>query len=136
MRQTLINNINTFLANHFGFFHSEEEIQILLAKHLLNTGDYDDIFVEYYVNRHLVHNYPWNNDKKISVDIVVRINNDYIPIEIKYKTKRQIFPHHVFGTQTNVELAEQGAQNEGCYSFWKDIKRIEIFQEKFKLNNS
>jgi hypothetical protein len=136
MRQTLINNINTFLANHVGFFHSEEEVQILLAKYLLNTGEYDDIFVEYYVNRQLIHNYPWNNDKKISVDIVVRIDNDYIPIEIKYKTKRQIFPHHVFGTQTNVELAEQGAQNEGCYSFWKDIKRIEIFQETFNLNNS
>lgn len=136
MRQTLINNINTFLANHVGFFHSEEEVQILLAKYLLNTGEYDDIFVEYYVNRQLIHNYPWNNDKKISVDIVVRVDNNYIPIEIKYKTKRQIFPHHVFGSQTNVELAEQGAQNEGCYSFWKDIKRIEILQETFNLNNS
>jgi hypothetical protein len=134
MRENLINQINTFLGNHFGFFHSEEEVQILLAKYLLNTGQYDDIFVEYYVNRELVPNYPWNNDKKISIDIVVRVENNYIPIEIKYKTKRQIFPHHVFGSQTNVELAEQGAQNEGCYSFWKDIKRIELLYETFNLN--
>ena len=135
MRQNLINQITEFLANHVGFFHSEEEVQILIAKYLLNTGVYDDIFVEYYVSRQLIPNYPWNNDKKISVDIVVRIDNDFIPIEIKYKTQRQIFPHHVFGSQTNVELANQGAQNEGCYSFWKDIKRIEIFQETFSLNN-
>jgi hypothetical protein len=134
MRENLINQINTFLGNHFGFFHSEEEVQILLAKYLLNTGQYDDIFVEYYVNRELVPNYPWNNDKKISIDIVVRVENNYIPIEIKYKTKRQIFPHHVFGSQTNVELAEQGAQNEGCYSFWKDVKRIELLYETFNLN--
>jgi hypothetical protein len=120
--------------HHLGFFHSEEEVQILLAKYLLNTGQYDDIFVEYYVNRELVPNYPWNNDKKISVDIVVRVENNYIPIEIKYKTKRQIFPHHVFGSQTYVELAEQGAQNEGCYSFWKDVKRIELLHETFNLN--
>jgi hypothetical protein len=136
MRQTLINHINAFLTNHVGFFHSEEEVQILLAKYLLNTEEYDDIFVEYHVSRQLIPNYPWNNDKKISVDIVVRVDNDYIPLEIKYKTKRQIFPHHVFGSHTYVELAEQGAQNEGCYSFWKDIKRIEILQEIFNLNNS
>lgn len=133
MRQTLINHINTFLANHHGFFHSEEEVQILLAKYLLNTGEYDDIYVEYYVSRRLIPNYPWNNDKKISVDIVVRFENNYIPIEIKYKTKRQIFPHHVFGSQTNLELAEQRAKNEGCYSFWKDIKRIELLHETFNL---
>jgi hypothetical protein len=136
MRQTLINHITTFLTNFVGFFHSEEEVQILLAQHLLNTGLYDNVFVEYYVNRQLIPNYPWNNDKKISVDIVIRIDNDFIPIEIKYKTKRQVFPHHVFGSQTNVELAKQGAQNEGCYSFWKDIKRIEIFKETFNLINS
>jgi hypothetical protein len=135
MRQILINQIRTFLNNHVGFFHSEEEIQILLAKYLSNVGNYDDIFLEYYVSKKLITNYPWDNDKKISVDIVVRIDNDYIPIEIKYKTKRQIFPHKVFGSQTNVELAKQGAQNEGCYSYWKDIKRIELLKEAFNLNN-
>ncbi len=135
MRQSLINQISTFLTNHVGFFHSEHEVQVHLAKHLLNTGLYDDIFLEYYVSKLLIPNYIWDNDKKISVDIVVRINEDFIPIEIKYKTKRQVFPHHVFGSQTNVELAEQGAQNEGCYSFWKDIKRIELFKEAFNLQN-
>ena len=76
MRENLINQIRTFLGNHVGFFHSEEEVQILLAKYLLNTGQYDDIFVEYYVNRELVPNYPWNNDKKISVDIVILVYNN------------------------------------------------------------
>lgn len=136
MRQNLINHITAFLTNYIGFFHSEEEIQILLAKYLLDTGEYDDIFLEYYVNRQLIPNYPWNNDKKISIDIVVRAQNNYIPIEIKFKTKRQVFQHRVFGYSTNVELAQQGAHNEGCYNFWKDIKRIEIFQETFNLNHS
>ena len=64
MRQFLINHITTFLENHVGFFHSEEEVQILLAKYLLNTGQYDDILVEYYVGIQLVPNYPWKNDKQ------------------------------------------------------------------------
>lgn len=136
MRQTLINQIRQFLDSYIGFFHSEGEVQILLAKYLLDTGNYDNIYVEYHVNKNLIPNYPWDNDKKISIDIVARIANDYIPIEIKYKTKRQTFPHQVFGSNINVELANQSAQNEGCYSFWKDIKRIEILKDTFNLNNS
>lgn len=136
MRELLIKQIKSFLDNYDGFFHSEQEVQILLAQHLLNTDSYNNVYVEYYVNRELIPDYPWNNDKKISIDIVVRKGSAYIPIEIKYKTTKQVFPHYVFGSQTHVELAHQGAQNEGCYSFWKDIKRIEIIKRIFNLNHS
>jgi len=131
MREQTLNYIQTFLGEFDGFFHSEEEVQLLLVKYLINSNYFDNVFVEYYVHTHLIPNYPWQNDKKISVDIVVEKNNLYLPIEIKYKTKRQLFPHFIFGSLTNVELAEQGAQNEGCYSFWKDIKRIETINSTF-----
>jgi len=83
-----------------------------------------------------LENYPWQNEKKISLDIIVQQHNSFIPIEIKFKTKRQIFPYNVFGLQTNVELTNQKAKNEGCYSFWKDVKRIEILKERFNLEHS
>lgn len=136
MREILANHVTEFLSSYNSFFHTEKEIQILLAQYLLNTGMYDSVYVEYYVNKSLIPNYPWNNDKKISIDIVVRNNQDYIPLEIKFKTKAQTFPHQVFGSQTNVRLENQSAKNEGCYSFWKDIKRIEIFTSTFNLNYS
>lgn len=131
MREVLRNQILTFLNNQTSFFHSEEEIKLLLGQHLIATGLYNNIFIEYNVNCNLLPNYPWNNDKRLSIDIVVEQNNSFIPVEIKFKTKRQIFPYHVFGSQVNVELTNQKAQNEGCYSFWKDVKRMEILKERF-----
>ena len=136
MRAILSNQMVTFLNNCTSFFHSEEELKVLLAQHLIATGFYNNIFIEYNVNCNLLANYPWQNEKKISVDIVVQKNNSFIPIEIKYKTKSQSFPYHVFGSQTNVQLANQKAKNEGCYSFWKDVKRMEILKERFNLEHS
>lgn len=135
MRDKIINHITGFLDSFTKCFHSEEEVQLLIAQHLINTKAFGDVYVEYYLNRLLIPDYPWSN-KKLSVDIVVRNNNDYIPIEIKFKTKKQVFPYSVFGSETNVELADQSAQNEGCYSFWKDLKRLEIIRETFQLKYS
>lgn len=137
MKKILKDQIEFFLSNFDGFFHSEQEIQLLLAQHLLSTKNYDKVFIEYCVKRNLIGDYSWDNGKKISIDIVVCIGNDYLPIEIKYRTKRQVFPHRVFGfLETNVELAEQSAQDEGCYGFWKDIKRNEILKSTFNLKDT
>lgn len=133
MRQIIINHIKTFFLNHNSFFHSEKEIQILLTNYFLNTKNYDQVFFEYYVGIELLKpNYPWHNENKISIDIVLEKDGIYYPIEIKYKTSTQIFPHFVFGSETNVTLENQKAQTVGRYSFWKDIKRIELLEEKFQ----
>ena len=136
MREKLKKEIHNFLRNYEGFFHSESEVQILLANYLMGTRYYDNVFIEYNVSKGLIPNYPWANDKKISIDIVIQQKNNFIPIEVKYKTRKQTFPHKVFGSITNVTLSNQGAKNEGCYSFWKDIKRLEIIKETFKLHHS
>jgi hypothetical protein len=133
MRQTIINQIQTFLLNHNGFFHTEKEIQIHLTNYFLSTKTYDHVFFEYYVGINLLQpNYPWDNDNKISIDIVLVKDGLYYPIEIKYKTATQVFPHFVFDTETNVTLENQKAQTIGRYSFWKDIKRIELLETSFQ----
>lgn len=133
MRQIIINQIQTFFLNQNAFFHTEKEIQILLTNYFLNTNMYDNVFFEYYVGINLLQpNYPWHNDNKISVDIVLEKDGGYYPIEIKYKTATQVFPHFVFGTAINVTLENQKAQTIGRYSFWKDIKRIELLEETFQ----
>ena len=143
MRVQTIEFINDFLAKERSFFYSEEEIQLRLAQHLMNkTFDnepfYDDVFVEYCVdtkNIKELHNL-WNN-KKISIDIVLRKGKDYLPIELKYKKCKESFEGiNVLGSIKTVELREQSAQNEGCYSFWKDVKRMEIITHAFKLKET
>ena len=132
MRQTILNQIQAFFLNHVSFFHTEKEIQILLTNYFLNTNTYNNVFFEYYVGINLLQsNYPWHNDNKISVDIVLERDGIYYPIEIKYKTATQVFPHFVFGTATNVTLEDQKAQTVGRYSFWKDVKRIELLESTF-----
>jgi len=136
MRKLLYSQIIKFLKNQTSFFLTEEEIKILLALYLTKSALYTNVFIEYNVNCKLLTNYPWKNDKKIAVDIVVQQNDYFIPIEIKFKTKEQTLHHHVFGTLTNMKLANQKAINEGCYGFWKDVKRMEILKETFRLKYS
>lgn len=136
MREYLIKDINDFLEGYDGIFLSEKEIQVKLAKYL-ETREYDNVFLEYYVNKaENIKDYPWENDKKIFIDIVVRKENDYIPIEIKFRTSNQTFEYNVFGSNKQVELGEQIAQNEGMYYFWKDVKRVELFESEFNLKYS
>lgn len=135
MREITLSKIEKSLSEHKGFFHSEDEIKLHLANHFKKSEDYDNVFIEYYVGKKHFQEYPWKNEK-ISIDIVLQKGQNFLPIEIKYRTKSQIFPHYVFGSESKVELAEQSAKNEGCYSFWKDIKRIEILKSRFNLTES
>ena len=75
--------------------------------------------------------YLWNDVDNIYIDIVLEKENEFYPIEIKYKTKLEELPHFVFGQNVNVLLGQHGAQNIGCYDFWKDVKRLEFFEEIF-----
>ena len=59
------------------------------------------------------------------IDILVIIDNKWIPIEIKYKTK---------GCCKNIDneiynLKNHGAKDVNCYLYLKDIHRIEIIKE-------
>lgn len=71
----------------------------------------------------------------MKVDIVVMKSGEYIPIELKYKTREipsiTIFR---FGEElNNVQIVKnQSAQNEAKYAFWKDVRRIELLKQRFK----
>jgi len=67
----------------------------------------------------------------IYIDIVLEKDGAFYPIEIKYKTEAQVLPFLIFGQNVNVTLGQHGAQNIGCYDFWKDVKRIELFEQAF-----
>lgn len=132
MRQQILNQIILALCKRNNFFIREQDIQLYLANHFINSHLFDNVFIEYHVPSNLIVNYPWADINNIYIDIVLEKDGQFYPIEIKYKTVAQVLPFMVFGQNANVILGQHGAQNIGCYDFWKDIKRIELFEQTFQ----
>ena len=72
-------------------------------------------------------------DSNMRVDIVVRRGNEYVPIELKYVTKKVVRDKERFGKLIKgMEiLRNQAAQNIRRYDFWKDVRRIELIKKNF-----
>jgi hypothetical protein len=132
MRNQIIEIIEETLTSREEFFTREQEIQIYLAYHLNQRNIFDNVYLEYHIPSNILSNYPWKDSNNIYIDIVVFVGGRYYPIEIKYKTVSQAVSLKVFGTPSPVILGHHGAQNIGCYDFWKDIKRLELFEENFE----
>ncbi len=132
MRNQIISILEEALKSREEFFTREQEIQIYLANHLNLKNIFENVYLEYHIPSNSLLNYPWKDSNNIYIDIVVFVNGKYYPIEIKYKTISQTVPLKLFGTQSRVVLGHHGAQNIGCYDFWKDIKRLELFESNFE----
>ena len=125
-------DICSFLEGNKELLFNERDFQMHLATYLSNTKKYDDVDVEYYVPFTELDNYIWKNELRI--DIVVRKGQEYLPVELKYKTKKVKQKISRFGeelTQDGV-MKNQGAQDLGRYNFWKDIRRVELVHKRFK----
>ena len=132
-------DILSFINTNNELLFNERDFQMHLATYLHLTNHYDDVDVEYYVPVDKLDYYPWVNLKtgkksELRLDVLVRRNEEYLPIELKYKTKNENKDLPRFGEILhNVDvLKNQAAQNLGMYDFWKDVKRIELVRESFK----
>lgn len=96
-------------------FHSEADFQFALAWEI--QLHYPDASIRL--------EYPPPNDPAKYIDILVWLDNDVYPIELKYKTR--LLNAVVRGEQYH--LKNHGAQDLGKYDFVKDINRIESFSE-------
>lgn len=92
-----------------------------------------DIIPDIYDNVKVYREYPapFDDNAKKGIDLVIKMNNVYYPIEVKYKRK------HYKGIVGDVEysLPYDSAQNENSYRIVEDIERIEKFRDnepKFK----
>ncbi len=129
-------DISTFLERNTKLFFNERDFQMHLATYLLGSGKYDEVFVEYYVPKSELpktelEGYVWGSE--LYLDIVVRKGDEYLPIELKYKTKsveKEIlrFGESIKGIEV---LKNQSAQNLGKYNFWKDVRRLELVRNRF-----
>lgn len=111
---------------------NERDLQMHLAIHLIGTGHYDDVDVEYYVPYEQLGDYIWKNELRL--DILVRKGDEFLPIELKYKTKKHCKQLTRFGEHLDRQvdvLKNQGAQDLGMYDFWKDVRRVELVRRRF-----
>lgn len=130
-------DVKQFLDTNEELLFNERDFQMHLATFLRQTGHYDDVDVEYYVPLSELKGYIWNNE--LRMDILVYKEEEFLPIELKYKTKSVRKNLLRFGEQLaeKVEVMKnQGAQDLGMYDFWKDVRRIEIVRKRFKAIKS
>lgn len=130
-------DVKQFLDTNEELLFNERDFQMHLATFLRQTGHYDDVDVEYYVPLSELKGYIWNNE--LRMDILVYKEEEFLPIELKYKTKSVRKNLLRFGERLagKVEVMKnQGAQDLGMYDFWKDVRRIEIVRKRFKAIKS
>jgi hypothetical protein len=132
MRNQIITLIQNALNERTQFFIREEDIQLYLANCFLQSELFQNVFIEYHIPSSLINEYPWRDANNIYIDIVLQVDNAFYPIEIKYKTKPQSITNNIFGGEHEIILRNHSAQNIGCYDFWKDVKRCEIFESNFQ----
>ena len=127
-------DVHAFLESNDELLFNERDFQMHLATWLRNsTNHYDDVDVEYYVPKTELENYIW--DSELRLDVVVKKDGEYCPVELKYKTKkveRKIARFDEDLTDDVVVMKNQGAQDLGMYDFWKDVRRVELVRNRFE----
>ena len=127
-------DVFAFLESNDELLFNERDFQMHLATWLRNsTNCYDDVDVEYYVPWQELEGYVWESELRL--DIVVKKDGEYCPVELKYKTKkieRQISRFDEAMHDKVVVMKNQGAQDLGMYDFWKDVRRVELVRNRFE----
>jgi len=109
-------------------FYSEAELQHGLAEYLKQQGRYSNIYLEYSVPEFTCKGVTI---KKAKVDIVVEKDGEYVPIELKFKTKEPkpangFKPHdYTFGEKSlPMIFKDEVAHTDSLRDFWRDVKRV------------
>ena len=123
-----------FLECNDELLFNERDFQMHLATWLRNSSNrYDDVDVEYYVPWQVLDGYVWESELRL--DIVVKKDGEYCPVELKYKTKKVERQITRFGEALHdkvIVMKNQGAQDLGMYDFWKDVRRVELVCNRFE----
>lgn len=127
---TVKDDVVAFIEGNSELFFNERDFQMHLAVYLRNLGKYGDVDVEYYVPHSELDHYIWKNELRL--DVVVYNDNEFVPIELKYKTKAVEKQLPRFQEDMTIQVMKnQGAQDVGMYDFWKDVRRLEMVRNRF-----
>ena len=134
LQQDVCADIHEFLQHGLQeLLFNERDFQMHLASYLRNTGTYEDVDMEYYVPYTELDHFVWESE--LWLDILVMRQGEYLPVELKYKTKKVERALLRFNEQLSdkvVVMKNQGAQDLGMYDFWKDVRRVELVRQRFE----
>ncbi|MCM3716068.1 hypothetical protein M3202_18610 [Alkalihalobacillus oceani] len=116
-----INKILKSLQSKRPLFHSEADFQHALAWEIQRLYPQAEIRLEF--------NYP-NTSKNFYLDIWVKLEDIFVPIELKYKTDASTFL--VEGEQFSLKY--HGAQDWGRYDFSSNNFILITFIQNFKIH--
>lgn len=134
--QIVSNDIHAFMEKNDELFFNERDFQMHLALWLKDSANkYEDVDLEYYIPFETLdkeYKEKWKSEPRL--DIVVKKEGKFLPVELKYKTKSVQKKLRRFDEDIDLlsVLKNQGAQDLGMYGFWKDVKRIELVRNRFK----
>ena len=114
------------LAKDGKIFSNESQFQLDLAWELKKQGFHVELEVlTANVDLSQFASLPKEKREKYYIDIVVKDEDGYIAIELKYKTPRTGKLMRYKCNNENHYLAAQGAENIDSYLYWKDVERLE-----------
>lgn len=117
-----IHYILNSLSKESTIFSNESEFQFLLAWKIKELIPNAEIIFERYTQ------IDEDIKKKSFIDLVVKLNDKFIPIELKYMTTNLEYEEY--------SLMEHGAMNNRSYDVLKDVERIEKYCNDIKNNAS
>lgn len=122
------------------FFTSEADFQLAMARVIQEMDEVKEVFCEYPVAYQSQIEYKKMRDgaydkikpddlykirSRIRLDLLVHTKDEQlIPIELKHRTKKCTVPGPL---GQKYDLKSQGAHDEGCYGYARDICRIHEF---------
>lgn len=118
-------------------FHSEDDFKLALAQTIYKEHPEYNIRLERPIKIEMIDKYgsAIKPNVRVPIDIVIiDEKGNYIPIELKYKTKKTKIESTGVLNDDIYELANHGASDIGRVSFRKDIYRIERFLESNSEN--
>ena len=121
--------IKTFASKKI-IFQQEAQLQFSLAWELQKQIERNNIDAKVYLE-FLGCQDNKNNRRFYSDIIIIDKEQNYIVIELKYKTKQAEYTN---GHNEKVKLFGHGAPDEGRYDYLLDIRRIELFKNRDNEN--
>lgn len=114
-----LQQIIAILAKRRKAFWSEADFQFELAQEIKTMFPAAQIRLE--------RPFPNSAGKRNYIDIVVELNGELFPIELKYKTKEATIADC---SGESISLQNHSATDFGCYDYLKDISRLEGLKNK------
>jgi hypothetical protein len=127
-----INEIMQDLAKERPIFHSEADFQFALAWKIKEHCQNAEVRLEHPIEG--LELPGEKNKRRQALDLLIRINDAAVAIELKYITKKNVIYRGADGEEYN--LKGQGDPSWNRYNYIKDVWRLKQFFLKDKDHNS